>query len=178
MNKEEREKRIEELEAILKPPAYQPTEQEHQIAWLKYCLDKTMWVLMGIWMIRDPEMAEYNKEMVTRKDIGERFTLEFQLKNIDAIIKKWEEVGKENKNADYYEANWPYEEFKKTYTAWLNEEHFGDCVYVPCTCCRCLAEDLYGIPSTLSRCDESSKLFHELDNLRKEGREEKEGVEK
>jgi hypothetical protein len=153
---------LERLKSILQPPAYKPTEQEHMIAYQKHTLNYIFHdVLLGIHMCREGEWLAHTDKKWREEKIEQRLAM------LDDIFKRWEDNG----NKDIWEAEWDYEEFKKNWTEYLAEEHCGDCVQICCTCPRCSAEDLYGIPNTVTwKHNDGADMYHRYGQLWKEQR--------
>jgi len=129
------------------PPPHIPTEQEHRIAWLTYCLERITDELMGVWLVRNGGI----------KNTTEDFYLKPLLKG---LFDGYDDV-------DCWEKLHPYELFKKSYGADLASMHNGDCVACAITCSRCYAETLYKLDSTITWSGKSEgwALYHEYRGL-------------
>ena len=119
----------------IKPPPYKPSESEHRIAYLKWCLDRIVNdSLLGV------DLARKGKLPVTN-DAGER-----ELSRLLKTLFEHEDAD----DRDSWEHLYDFEKFKKDHEEALADIHCGDCTAVARTCCRCLAEDLYEIQNTVS----------------------------
>lgn len=123
------------------PPAYKATEQEHRIAWLKWCLDRLIWDrIYPVKLYRDdghfknPEKAEQ------------------ELARVLALLFDHHEGDTED--TEPYEKVWlphsRFDQFKKNQEESLADFHAGDCTAIAAACSRCHAEQLYGVPSTVT----------------------------
>jgi hypothetical protein len=140
------------------PAPYIPTDQEHQIAWLKQCLSRVVWDgLLPVNMARRGDFKnhpsvdndEYGKECLNNL-LDELFTRD------------------EADNKEPWERLLPFEDFKKTWgIEGLAEPHCGDCVCVSCPCTRCWAESYYDVPRTATWYKhDGGKLYSEWKQLK------------
>ena len=142
----------------LNPPAYQPSEAEDQLALLEHFTDCDFFGMtyafkrvyeIGESIAPHPNFEEYRARTVQR-------FLDDSQKFLDAV----------SEGGDWFKyttAHWDDYTLKGS----LSEIHCGDCVYISCTCDRCLAETYYGIPYTATWSgEEGSKAWHELHDKR------------
>lgn len=171
---------------IVCPPAYQPTEQEHRIAYLEHVLETISYdYLLGIKMYKE-DLEEYKKGLGEKrksyragKPIETAEDLEKVIQDeINSFLKhyfgSWNDEGNGEKEA--WEVFMDYDEFKRTWGGeYLAEHHCGDCTAVPCPCTRCHAEAKYKQDSvTWNGKHEGSRLLSEYNALmRKEERGKK-----
>lgn len=117
----------------INPQPYQPTEQEHQIAWLKQCLGRIVWEgLLSVEMARKGQF-DGHLSVVDNDAYGKQHLEEL----LDNLFKH-----DKGDNREPWERIYPFEDFKKS---WAGEEglaafHCGDCTYSSCPCSRCWAE--------------------------------------
>lgn len=104
------------------PPGHQPTEEEFRIAYLTYVLQYLCYELL----------------------------LDMQPQDVKIIENMF--CGDEDDEREVWERKFPYEDFRKRYLKYLRSEHHGDCICQAITCTRCLAEELFNIPSTVDWC--------------------------
>jgi len=123
------------IREIICPPAYKPTEQEHQLAYHKYMMDYIIYeVLYGIQLDREGFPGGMGKPKVDYVKELDKFLDLIFVNNVDVHKSPLEVI-------------YPYKGFKKQQLENMSDIHRGDCVACPCSCVRCHTEDLYGIDS-------------------------------
>ena len=136
----------------LNPPAYQPTPEEDQLALLQHFIENDLFSMTFCFKKVYEQANGINPH--------EGFD-QYRRRSIDHFL----DDSKEFLDAVSSGPDW----FKYTTAHWeeyslkdaLSQEHCGDCVALPCTCDRCLAEDYYGIPYTATwSTEEGSKAWH------------------
>ena len=129
---------------LFNPPSVAPTEEQHKIAYLTYMLEDIFYnYLLGINMVRTGKLSDNMREKID----GTKSLIEQDLKCIDAMFEKYSET-----NKPIWETIYSFEDFKREISSSLHEPHCGDCTCVCAPCCRCQAEELYKIPSTVTWC--------------------------
>jgi hypothetical protein len=133
----------------IQPPAYMPTEAEHEIAYLRWCLREICDNhLLHISMIDDGSFSGLGSS--GRSLAHERDAV------LKRLLKKLFSMPSENPDAETWDAFWPKAEsgvsglaaFKAKQELALADYHCGDCVAMACSCARCNTEELYRIPLT------------------------------
>jgi hypothetical protein len=143
--------RLQQLQSILQPPAFVPTEQEHRIAYLTCVLNNVFDYLFEF---------NFYKKIENKPDLAER-ALHRLINNT---------LGKAEKN-DEKEHDWEYlldyEEFKTSWGGSLSEMHGGDCTFFSGPCVRCHAEAIYSLKNSATWKDgrEGNSLHSEYSTL-------------
>lgn len=131
------------------PPAYKPTDAEHEIAYLRWCLREICDnYLLHISMIDDGSFS--GGSSTARSLAHEREAV------LRRLLKRLFPNPDENPEAETWDAFWSNNEaglsglaaFKAKQELALADYHCGDCVAMACSCSRCGAEELYRIPLT------------------------------
>lgn len=159
-------------EDILCPPAYEPTEAEVKLAFIRHIFDNYIWGY-----VHDMEEYYKYKEFGTVpsywKDTPEKVVqrAERGLKDWHEYLAKW---GDEEGCSDWwdcwdYELDWKddggkpmrYSEYLKS---GLSDMHLGDCTAFPATCSRCYSENMFKVPYSAKwgGKSEGSRLYHEF----------------
>lgn len=122
----------EEIKSIIRPPAYKPTEQEHQLAYYKYMMDEILYDFLYDFQLERKNFSE--KAGKPKVDY---------VKELDKFL----DLLFNDTSKSPLEAIYPYKDFKKRQLENMADRHCGDCVACPCPCVRCQTEDLYGTDS-------------------------------
>ena len=149
--------RLLELKGILCPPPYKPSQAEVQLAAIQFVFENYVYDIMST-------LRDYH----TYKETGDMGFWRDESRFLDRVnyalglVKRYEESDDPN----WWEGFVSKERLVDVVDG-LAELHCGDCTAIPCTCSRCYAEGLFGIPytATWSGKHEGSELFHEYMQL-------------
>jgi hypothetical protein len=130
-------------EEILNKPNYLPSSTEIALAKARYAVDEHIWDVVT--------SLELYIQSLEGKKMDFPYTVESVKLDADRSLKAWhaaQECWDNDKDLwDYFVSD---EWFKKAYVDSLSEIHGGDCTALPGSCCRCHAEAMFKIPSTVT----------------------------
>jgi hypothetical protein len=128
-------------EERLCPPAYTPTESEIKLAKAKYVMENRMWETIHYLTMY------YN--MSKGEELHFPYTKEIVEQNAKQTIEQWNKsMAKWDDNMEIWDALIDPEWFKTVYIDGLSDIHSGDCTAFACSCMRCHAEEMFGVPGT------------------------------
>jgi hypothetical protein len=128
-------------EELLHPPAYVPSENEIQLAKARYAMENNIWEMIH-------SLIQYH-QMNNGKEPSFPYTKESVEKSATQAIERWDKAM--NKwDEDIIDAFVDDEWFRKVYVSGLSDIHSGDCTGFACSCSRCHAEEIFGIPNTVT----------------------------
>lgn len=128
-------------EDLLHPPAYIPSENEIQLAKSRYAMENNIWEIIH-------SLIQYH-QMNNGKEPSFPYTKESVEKSATQAIERWDKAM--NKwDEDIIDAFVDDEWFRKVYVSGLSDMHDGDCTAFASSCSRCQAEELFGIPNTVT----------------------------
>lgn len=140
---------------LLKPPGYQPTEKEIQLAKANHVMKNYLYGML--------EHFSAFYEMQTQGKEPSYGTKERWLELADNDYKKWKSVKANWKNGSLFDAFMKEEDFQEYFVKGLSSMHLGDCTSFPMTCDRCYSESLFQLDysATWSQ-KEGAKLLDEF----------------
>lgn len=156
---------------ILNPPAYEPSESDIKLAKARYAMENNIWEMMH-------SLIQYY-ELSKGKEPSFPYTKETVEKEAERSIERWNKYM--NKwDDDIIEAFIDDEWFRKVYVSGLSDIHSGDCTAFACSCSRCHAEELFGVPSTVKwGKSEGHRLWKEFsEDIDRQKKEEQENQAK
>lgn len=164
MTKEEIEARMAELRAILGPKAPELNEKDHKLAHMRTVWEELEYDFLDlIDLVKTLNDSDYKPLITSNKDFE-------QLKkdSLEVII-RIEKMMDRPDDVEWFETDGDY--FTKHLRPEIenSEMHAGDCTAVPASCMRCIAEDRYRLPSsvTWSKGD-GYRMLLEYSDLRKQ----------
>lgn len=140
---------------ILKPPGYQTTEKEIQLAKANHVMKNYLYGML--------EHFSGFYEMQTQDKNPPYGTKERWLELTDNDYKKWKAVKSNWKKGSLFDVFMKEEDFHQYFVNGLSSMHLGDCTSFPMTCDRCYCESLFQIPySATWNQKEGAKLLDEF----------------
>lgn len=131
---------------ILCPPAFEPTEDQITIAHIKCVFEDYIYGVVHS-LEHYMKMKEGNPVAWLSEDKITEFAKR-DLENWHESLHKWSDGDDGKPKTEWWESFMSREDFINDYVSGLNSMHSGDCTAFPCTCQRCYAENLFGIPNT------------------------------